>query len=164
MICTTCSISSAQAGVIYMLYDILNDNSQTRLAYLANPAVHRITKLRHEGRQSVSICDAQGMKPNSSNAGSFCGYRNIQMLISHLILATEIDPIRLTRSTTGSLKWKPKRRIKFPTGLWRSTSCRSILKRTQLQLKKILAKASSQSSAPFEVRLRFKTVRWQSSQ
>ncbi len=75
-----------------MLYDILNDNSQTRLAYLANPAVHRITKLRHEGRQFVSICDAQGMKPNNSNAGSFCGYRNIQMLISHLILATEIGP------------------------------------------------------------------------
>ncbi|PQK11799.1 hypothetical protein BB8028_0003g04230 [Beauveria bassiana] len=58
--------------VMQLLYDVLNDNSQTSSAYLAHPCVYRITKLRREG--------------------SFCGYRNIQMLISYLILATETGP------------------------------------------------------------------------
>ncbi|KAJ4145684.1 hypothetical protein LMH87_004523 [Akanthomyces muscarius] len=63
---------NSKDGVIRMLHDILNGDSQTISAYLAHPAVNRITKLRHEG--------------------SFCGYRNIQMLISYLILATETGP------------------------------------------------------------------------
>lgn len=32
------------------------------------------------------------MKSNNGDLGSFCGYRNIQMLISYLILATETGP------------------------------------------------------------------------
>ncbi len=36
-----------------MLHDILNGDSQTISAYLAHPAVNRITKLRHEGGHNV---------------------------------------------------------------------------------------------------------------
>lgn len=63
---------NSKDGMVTMVYDLLNDNSQTRSASLAHPSIHRTTKLRCEG--------------------SFCGYRNIQMLISYLILATETGP------------------------------------------------------------------------
>ncbi|KAI8965651.1 DUF1671-domain-containing protein [Daldinia sp. FL1419] len=55
---------SAQ-GVIPVLAQLFQQNKYTQYVYLCHPQTQHISKLRHEG--------------------SFCGYRNIQMLISYII-------------------------------------------------------------------------------
>ncbi|KAI2608337.1 DUF1671-domain-containing protein [Hypoxylon fragiforme] len=52
-------------GIIPVLSKILQQNPRTHYAYLCHPAVQHISKLRREG--------------------SFCGYRNIQMVISYIV-------------------------------------------------------------------------------
>lgn len=52
-------------GVIPVLAQLLHQNKYTQYAYLCHPETQHISKLRNEG--------------------SFCGYRNIQMLISYIV-------------------------------------------------------------------------------
>ncbi|EEU44231.1 uncharacterized protein NECHADRAFT_84553 [Fusarium vanettenii 77-13-4] len=52
-------------GVQPVLKQLLEQNPETQYAYLCHPEVQHVSKLRREG--------------------GFCGYRNIQMLISHMI-------------------------------------------------------------------------------
>jgi hypothetical protein len=52
-------------GVLQVLQQLLEHSSSTSYAYLCHPQVAHISKLRREG--------------------GFCGYRNIQMLTSHII-------------------------------------------------------------------------------
>ncbi|KAH8167762.1 hypothetical protein CIB48_g483 [Xylaria polymorpha] len=52
-------------GIIPVLARLLEQNPSTELAYLCDPAVQHISKLRGEG--------------------GFCGYRNIQMLSSYIV-------------------------------------------------------------------------------
>ncbi|KAI1075246.1 peptidase family C78-domain-containing protein [Whalleya microplaca] len=55
-------------GIITVLEQLLEQNPSTDYAYLCHPAVQHISKLRREG--------------------SFCGYRNIQMLTSYIVGAS----------------------------------------------------------------------------
>lgn len=79
-----------KSGRIDLIAEALKQNPETDLAYLCHPAVCHITKLRYEGVTSlpVSIVYLELTK----DLGSFCGYRNIQMLISHLLEAHELGP------------------------------------------------------------------------
>ncbi|KAI1805530.1 peptidase family C78-domain-containing protein [Daldinia bambusicola] len=52
-------------GVIPVLAQLLQQNKYTQYAYLCHPETQHISKLRNEG--------------------SFCGYRNIQMMISYIV-------------------------------------------------------------------------------
>ncbi|RSM01852.1 hypothetical protein CDV31_011136 [Fusarium ambrosium] len=52
-------------GVLPVLQQLLEQSPETQYAYLCHPEVQHVSKLRREG--------------------GFCGYRNIQMLISHMI-------------------------------------------------------------------------------
>ncbi|TIC99940.1 Zinc finger with UFM1-specific peptidase domain protein [Colletotrichum higginsianum] len=52
-------------GVIYVLEQLLRQSKSTEYAYLCNPAVQHVSKLKKEG--------------------GFCGYRNIQMMVSYII-------------------------------------------------------------------------------
>ncbi|KAJ4309616.1 hypothetical protein N0V84_011399 [Fusarium piperis] len=52
-------------GVLPVLTQLLEQSPETQYAYLCHPEVQHVSKLRREG--------------------GFCGYRNIQMLISHMI-------------------------------------------------------------------------------
>ncbi|KAF9770042.1 hypothetical protein IL306_012451 [Fusarium sp. DS 682] len=54
-------------GVLPVLSQLLEQSPTTQYAYLCHPAVQHVSKLRREG--------------------GFCGYRNIQMLTSHIISA-----------------------------------------------------------------------------
>ncbi|KAF4964114.1 hypothetical protein FSARC_7944 [Fusarium sarcochroum] len=54
-------------GVLGVLGQLLEQSSSTQCAYLCHPTVQHVSKLRREG--------------------GFCGYRNIQMLTSHIISA-----------------------------------------------------------------------------
>ncbi|KAK7417316.1 hypothetical protein QQZ08_011659 [Neonectria magnoliae] len=54
-------------GVMPVLGQLLEQSPSTQYAYLCHPRVQHVSKLRREG--------------------GFCGYRNIQMLISHIISA-----------------------------------------------------------------------------
>ncbi|KAI3323129.1 DUF1671-domain-containing protein [Xylariaceae sp. AK1471] len=56
---------SSAEGIIPVLARLLERSSGTEYAYLCHPAVQHISKLRREG--------------------SFCGYRNIQMLVSYVV-------------------------------------------------------------------------------
>lgn len=51
--------------IIPVLHQLLELNTSTQYAYLASPLTQHVSKLRREG--------------------SFCGYRNIQMLVSYII-------------------------------------------------------------------------------
>ncbi|RGP65047.1 transcription factor [Fusarium sporotrichioides] len=55
------------SGVLPVLSQLLEQSPSTQYAYLCQPAVQHISKLKREG--------------------GFCGYRNIQMLTSHIISA-----------------------------------------------------------------------------
>ncbi|OHW98133.1 peptidase family c78 [Colletotrichum incanum] len=52
-------------GVISVLEQLLRQSKSTECAYLCNPAVQHVSKLKKEG--------------------GFCGYRNIQMMVSYII-------------------------------------------------------------------------------
>ncbi|KDN70994.1 putative peptidase family C78 [Colletotrichum sublineola] len=52
-------------GVIYVLEQLLRQSKSTQYAYLCSPAVQHVSKLKKEG--------------------GFCGYRNIQMMVSYII-------------------------------------------------------------------------------
>lgn len=54
-------------AIISVLQQLLEQSPSTLCAYICSPCVQHVSKLRREG--------------------SFCGYRNIQMLISHIISA-----------------------------------------------------------------------------
>ncbi|KAH9909816.1 peptidase family C78-domain-containing protein [Xylariomycetidae sp. FL2044] len=57
-------VYESTAGVIPVLEQLLQQNPTTQHAYLCHPATQHISKLRREG--------------------GFCGYRNIQMLVSYI--------------------------------------------------------------------------------
>ncbi|KAM5342750.1 hypothetical protein ACJ41O_013716 [Fusarium nematophilum] len=52
-------------GIMPVLRQLLEQSPSTQVAYLCHPQVQHVSKLRREG--------------------GFCGYRNIQMLVSHII-------------------------------------------------------------------------------
>ncbi|KAL2197569.1 peptidase family C78-domain-containing protein [Corynascus similis CBS 632.67] len=56
---------TSQVGVVSVLALLLEQSSSTKQAYLCHPCVHHVSKLKREG--------------------GFCGYRNIQMMISYII-------------------------------------------------------------------------------
>ncbi|KAF1730899.1 Zinc finger with UFM1-specific peptidase domain protein [Beauveria bassiana] len=53
---------------------------------------HQLGKFAHEDQMPLWLRHYLSSRDDNSKDGSFCGYRNIQMLISYLILATETGP------------------------------------------------------------------------
>lgn len=58
----------------------------TEYAYLCHPLVQHVSKLKREG---MDLCSRDNERASwrilTKCSGGFCGYRNIQMLISHII-------------------------------------------------------------------------------
>lgn len=76
-------VKLTQVGVISVLEQLLSQSKSTEYAYLCDPAVQHVSKLKKEGivvaKTLLGKADAQ------SHLGGFCGYRNIQMMISYII-------------------------------------------------------------------------------
>lgn len=68
------------SGILPVLQQLIEQDSNTNYAYLCHPAVRHVSKLRKEGTVILFHFLFTADLP-----GGFCGYRNIQMLASYII-------------------------------------------------------------------------------
>ncbi|POR33979.1 Zinc finger protein-like protein [Tolypocladium paradoxum] len=82
--------------VLPVLKQLLDQCPSTKYAYLCHPCVQHVSKLRREGEHNpgpspFSVLSCSPAYPGTASMGqqavlgAFCGYRNIQMLISYVI-------------------------------------------------------------------------------
>lgn len=64
-ISTSKNIENYASGIVPVLEQLLEQDSSTAYAYTCHPSVEHVSKLKKEG--------------------GFCGYRNIQMLVSYIV-------------------------------------------------------------------------------
>lgn len=67
-------------GIIDVLSQLLEQDSSVAYAYMCDPAVKHVSKIRREGKTNLP---PDGFANNT--VGGFCGYRNIQALCSYII-------------------------------------------------------------------------------
>ena len=74
-------------GILNALGGLLKQNASTRHAYLCNEHTEHVSKMAREG-QCLHF-SGQGLATDfhGDGLGSFCGYRNIQMMVSYIIHA-----------------------------------------------------------------------------
>jgi hypothetical protein len=88
-------------GILQVIEQLLEQSSLTKHAYLCHPAVSHVSKLKKEGKwiellvawlrtsllsKSTLTQFSSGPDPLTRRfTGGFCGYRNIQMLMSYII-------------------------------------------------------------------------------
>ncbi|KAF4120133.1 LOW QUALITY PROTEIN: Peptidase family C78 [Geosmithia morbida] len=72
-------------GIIPVMKRLLEKCPMTQKAYLCSQHVQHISKLRREGLFQKLYC--RSLADSARIQGSFCGYRNIQMLISYIVNA-----------------------------------------------------------------------------
>jgi hypothetical protein len=79
-------LTNVALGIVPVLEQLLQLSPSTQSVYLCSPCVKHISKLKREGSYPSGTIFRQDTD-FSPCAGSFCGYRNIQMLISYIIIA-----------------------------------------------------------------------------
>ena len=67
--------------ILPVLKRLLQQDHETRYAYLCHPAVRHVSKLKKEGKTSPPMNSCLRLIV----AGGFCGYRNIQSLCSYIV-------------------------------------------------------------------------------
>lgn len=81
---------SSFLGIIPVLEQLLEQSRSTEFAYLCHPRVQHVTKLKQEGMYGADTVFMTYLVLTAFLLGGFCGYRNIQMLISHIIGAQAV--------------------------------------------------------------------------
>lgn len=70
-----------------VLGKLLNLDPSTKRAYLCDSRVQHVAKMSREGEDTHLRSNDVWTDGKSTYIGSFCGYRNLQMLISYVINA-----------------------------------------------------------------------------
>jgi zinc finger-containing ubiquitin peptidase 1 len=77
-------IENQVSGVVSVVERLLQQDHTTEYAYTCHPCVQHVSKLQKEGKVIHSEWLWHVLTSTFSPLGGFCGYRNIQMMVSYI--------------------------------------------------------------------------------